>query len=49
MLTTLMKSGTQTWKALAYINTLKKELVGFDYRIHYNSEGLPDGIVRMTL
>ena len=49
MFTTIMQSGTQTWKALAYLNKLKRELVGFDYRIHYNSEGLPDAIVWMTL
>ena len=49
MFTTLMQSGSHSWKALAYLNKLKRELVGFDYRIHYNNEGLPDVIVWMTL
>ena len=49
MFATLMQSGTHGWKALAYLKKLKREQVGFDYRIHYNSEGLPDAIVWMTL
>ena len=45
----IIQSGIHTWKALAYLNKLKKEGSGFDFCIHFDSENTPDGIVWMTL
>ena len=45
----IMKSGTHTWKALSYLNKLKQEDSGFDFRIHLDNDDTPDGIVWMTL
>ena len=44
-----MKSGTHTWKALSYLNILKKYESGFDFRIHFDEDDTPDGIVWMTV
>ena len=45
----IMQSGSHTWKALAYLNKLKKEGNGFDFRIHLDEEDTPDGLVWMTV
>ena len=45
----IMKSGTHTWKALLYLNKLKSQCNGFDYRMHFDADGIPDGIVWMSL
>ena len=45
---TIMTNGSETWKALAYLNALKEKLSAFDFRIRFNSDHLPIGIVWMT-
>ena len=45
----VMTNGSESWKALAYLNELKKTLTGFDFRIRLNDEHLPVGIVWMNL
>ena len=45
----IMQSGSHTWKALAYLNKLKKECNGFDFRMHLDEEDTPDGLVWMTV
>ena len=44
-----MKSGEKTWNAIDMLKKLKTTHTGFDYRIHCNEQGLPDGIVWMTM
>ena len=44
----IMQSGTSSWKALAFLRMMKSEEEGFDYRIHFNEEHVPDGIVWVT-
>ena len=43
----LLQNGLNTWKALVYLRSLNETMSGFDYRVHYDNEGLPDGIVWM--
>ena len=45
----LMQSGEKTWKAIDMLKKLKNTHFSFEYRVHYNKNGLPDGIVWMTL
>jgi hypothetical protein len=42
-----MQSGTSPWKVLAFLRMIKSEEEGFYYRIHFNEEHVPDGIVRV--
>ena len=44
-----MSNGSESWKALAHLNELKKTLTGFDFRIRFNKENLPVVIVWITL
>ena len=37
------------WKVFSYLNKLRKEESGFDFRIHLDNDDTPDGIVWMTL
>ena len=45
----LLQNGSNTWKLLAYLRSIKETQSGFEYRVHYDNEGLPDGIVWMAL
>ena len=45
----IMQNGSNTWKAIDYLQKLKSTLPGFDFRVHKDEQGLPDGIVWMTL
>ena len=44
----IMNSGKHTWKALSYLKKLKKEEIGFDFRIHLDEDDTPDGLVWMS-
>ena len=44
----ILHNDKDTWKAVAYLEKLKAEMHGFDFKIHYNNDGLPDAIVFMT-
>ena len=44
----ILQSGSSSWKALAFLRKMKHEEDGFDYRIHFNEEHVPDGIVWTT-
>ena len=48
MFENLMANSSNTWKALHYLENLKKIMPGFDHRVHHNKDGLPDGICWMT-
>ena len=43
-----MQESSSTWVALRYLDETKQRVPGFDYRVHYDVEGCPDGIVWMT-
>ncbi len=43
-----MQESSSTWLALRYLDETKQRFPGFDYRVHYDVEGCPDGIVWMT-
>ena len=43
-----MQESSSTWVALRYLDETKVRVPGFDYRVHYDPEGCPDGIVWMT-
>ena len=45
----IMQSGSNTWKTLAYLKKLKTQSTGFDFRMHFDEEDAPDGIVWITL
>ena len=45
----IMKSGTRTWKALLYLKKLNSQCNSFDYRMNFDDDGIPDGIVWMLL
>jgi hypothetical protein len=36
-----------TWKALAYLEECKSQYLGFDFRVHYDKEGMPNSILWM--
>ena len=42
-----MQSDGDTWEALKYLRTLKAEVIGFDFRIQYDTKGLPIAIAWM--
>ena len=44
----LIQSCTNIWKAIASLKILKMEMNGFDYRIYFDVEELPDSSVLMT-
>ena len=44
----ILHNDKDTWKTVAYLEKLKSEMYGFDFKIHYNKDGLPDAIVFMT-
>ena len=44
----IMNSGKHTWKSLSYLKKLKKEEIGFDFRIHFDEDETPDGLVWMS-
>ena len=44
----IIQNGTSSWKALAFLRKIKFEEEGFDFRIHFNDDHVPDGIVWMT-
>ena len=44
-----MNSGTHKWKALLFLKKLKRQRDGFEYRMHFDNDGIPDGIVWMSL
>ena len=48
MFENLMANSSNTWKALHYLENLKKIMPGFDHRVHHNKDSLPDGICWMT-
>ena len=41
----IMNSDVTTWKVVSFLQTCKRELPGFDYKIHYAQDGYPDGIM----
>ena len=41
----VMQNGSSSWKALDYLNKLKQKEIGFDFRMRFNEESLPIGIV----
>ena len=43
-----MQESSSTWVALRYLDETKLAVPGFDYRVHYDRDGCPDGIVWMT-
>ena len=43
-----MQSGNSSWKALAFLRKMKSEEEGFDFRIRFNKDHVPDGIVWIT-
>ena len=44
----ILHNDKDTWKVVAYLEKLKSEMYGFDFKIHYNNDCLPDVIVFMT-
>ena len=44
----VMQNGSSTWKALDYLNKLKQKETGFDFRMRFNEESLPIGIIWIT-
>ena len=42
--TDIMNSDSHSWKVLSYLQKCKRELPGFDYEVHYGTDGYPDGI-----
>ena len=44
----VLPNSSNVWKELAYLRSTKETISGFDYRVNYNNEGLPDDIVWMT-
>ena len=44
----IMQNSSESWKALALLKELRSKLTGFDFRIRFNNEKLPIGIVWMT-
>ena len=45
----IMKSGTHIWKALLFLNKSKSQCDCFDYRMHFDNDGIPDSIVWISL
>jgi hypothetical protein len=43
-----MQESSSTWVALRYLDETKQRVPGFDYQVHYDIDGCPDGIVWMT-
>jgi hypothetical protein len=43
-----MQESSNTWIAVRYLDETKDLVPGFDYRIHKDPDGCPDGIVWMT-
>jgi hypothetical protein len=43
-----MQESASTWVALRYLDETKSRVPGFDYRVHYDTDGCPNGIVWMT-
>ena len=40
-----MQNGNSTWKAYAFLKSMKRKEPGFDFRVHFDEEQVPDGIV----
>jgi hypothetical protein len=47
LLRKVMQEDGTTWDALRFLDTMKENNPGFDYRINYNQEGRPEGICWM--
>ena len=43
----IMTEDSGTWKALAYLQECKSQYPGFDYRVHYDKDGMPTSILWM--
>ena len=41
----IMQNGTSSWKALTFQRKIKFEEEKFDFRIHFNDDHVPDGII----
>ena len=44
----IMKTDKGTWTALKFLRYLKKTIRGFDFRVSYDDNGIPNGIIWMT-
>ena len=44
----ILHNDSNSWKAISYLEKLKLQMTGFDFKIHYNKDDLPDAIVYMT-
>lgn len=44
----ILHNNSNSWKAISYLEKLKLQMTGFDFKIHYNKDDLPDAIVYMT-
>jgi hypothetical protein len=47
LLRTCMQEGNGTWDALLYLDQMKKQNPGFDYRVKYDGFGRPEGLCWM--
>ena len=41
----IIQQDTSSWKAISLLRVTKETCPGFDYRIHYNIDGVPDGFM----
>ena len=47
LLQQMMQSDGDKWEALKYLRNLKAEVLGFDFRIQYDTKGRPTAIAWM--
>ena len=45
ILAEVMRNSEYTWKALGLLKEMKSKIPGFDYRVNYDEENLPSGIM----
>ena len=44
----IIQEDNNSWKAISLLKLTKETCLGFDYRIHYNDDGVPDGFMWMS-